>query len=1510
MRAVRSRDARGGAYTRCLFLAFNAGLIGFAAGADVLWQAPQPVTGPGDLIAEGTVVAAVNEGSASPVIDPAGLNLAFSPGNDFPGGGVNAGLLGSIDEGFDTLLDEADTSPTTANPHSFAIGGLTPGQHYSIQFFVSDLRSCCHRRSMEITGGSNTTTVYMGDQGGIPVPPQNVRGTFIADGPSQSFSFRGTHPTDPALRYPQLNAYVLREIDLPDPPADQVFISEFLTAGNETDEDEDGDTPDWIEICNPTGAPVGLAGHFLTDDPLQLTKWRFPDVTVAAGDYLVVFASGKDRLGTPLHTNFALTSAGEYLALVAPDGITILHQYAPSYPPQEPGYSYGIDGNSPAAGEAYFAAPTPGSPNGQGIAAPLAPPGFSVKCATFTDSIRVALRTVFPGGIIRYTTNGTVPTGASTQYTRALTIRDTTRLRARVFDPLTGDGGETDTGFYTKLATTSDLGGVSAPSAFSSTMPILVLENFNTGGIAGPGSSLKYTQISVFETDPVTGRASLANLPDDCLHAGLRIRGSSSSGFAKKQYRVEIWNEDSQPRNVSLLGMPRENDWVLGAPYVDEALMRNPLIFALGRDMGIAASRTRYCEVFLNTGGGPLQASDYQGVYYVAESIKIDNNRVNVTPHDSLVPGDSDGGYIIRHEAGPANKTRITGWNYLEIHDPEPVTNAQRDFISDFVNDLDSVLRTPRWNHPTHGYKRYIDEPSWIDTLVINEFARELDSYVRSAYLYKDRDGKLVNGPLWDYNYSFGISCCFNSHLTGIDPATGSGWQWDHAFNRGSDENGLSRDSHGSTMARLDWYRLILRDPDFMQLFIDRYGELRSPGNLLDTSVFHARIDEFAAILDGNGGSDSPQKRNFLRWRTLGSQQTGFQDGLPADLKNSNESWEAHVQFLKDWSVDRFAWMDSQFLARPVLIPGPTARSSAFDVTVAGPELVYYTTDGSDPRLPGGGISPNARVLAPSGGGNAEATFIARGASWAYLDDGSDLGSSSIIAPAYDAGNWKHPDFNDGAWQSGPAVLGFGDLGAGGSLPVSTAVSTLPADDPPRTYYFRKSFHVDDASPVDSLACEIMRDDGAIVYLNGREILRSNLPGGALGHRDFATDSIGRDNEPVYHQFALDRADLVDGENILAVELHQATQFSDDLGFDLSLSAIVVPPGAPTIPITETTRVRTRSRNANGDWSAPSDAIYVVGAPADASNTILSEMNYHPPGPTPAEQLTDPSWNDDDFEWLELKNISADTIDLSGVAFTDGIEFAFPLGFTLPPGGYAVLVENQSAFARRHGPGRPVAGVYTNKLDNGGETLRLRANDGSDIFRFTFDDSWYRPTDGDGYTLVTVNENSVPARPDLPAAWGISGELLGTPGAPNGELSHTFEGWLHYHFTAAEQADPSISGADADLDLDNLVTLMEFALGLDPRSADRSAALPTSALIDDGGQTYLALSFRRQKKALDLTYRAEFSSDLLTWTETAIVVGTPVDNGDGTETVTIRSPIAPGTKGFMRLAAEKIPWTP
>ena len=258
---------------------------------------------------------------------------------------------------------------------------------------------------------------------------------------------------------------------------------------------------------------------------------------------------------------------------------------------------------------------------------------------------------------------------------------------------------------------------------------------------------------------------------------------------------------------------------------------------------------------------------------------------------------------------------------------------------------------------------------------VLTEFGRSQDGYVRSAYFHKDRGGKLIAGPLWDYDLTFGVSCCFNSHLTGIDPATGSGWQYNNGYNRGARENGLADNAHGSTMARLDWTRLMMADPAFRQRFTDSYQSLRR--GPLSNSAFAARIDALAAQLsNNNNATDSPQRRNFLKWGTLGSATTGFQTFLPLNLRNASETWAAHVDYVKSWAAQRTTWMDSQFIPMPISSTPQGFVLQGTSVALTATNDIYVTLDGSDPRLPDGSPSPSATLLPPVPGGPPPSILI------------------------------------------------------------------------------------------------------------------------------------------------------------------------------------------------------------------------------------------------------------------------------------------------------------------------------------------------------------------------------------------------------------------------------------------------------------------------------------------------------------------------------------------------------
>jgi hypothetical protein len=206
-------------------------------------------------------------------------------------------------------------------------------------------------------------------------------------------------------------------------------ISEFV-ASNSTFADGDGNTPDWIEIHNRNLTPFDLSGYFLTDDATNLQKWPFPASTTLAGDeYFVVFASGNNIPDTAgnLHPNFSLSAGGEYLALVAPNGTTIIQEFAPSYPAQKDDVSYSSTG--------FLTPPTPRAENtGTAQLGFVNDTTFDIDRGHYTTPFSLTIATATPDAQIYFTTDGTEPSPANgTLYTAPLNIATTTVLRAAAF---------------------------------------------------------------------------------------------------------------------------------------------------------------------------------------------------------------------------------------------------------------------------------------------------------------------------------------------------------------------------------------------------------------------------------------------------------------------------------------------------------------------------------------------------------------------------------------------------------------------------------------------------------------------------------------------------------------------------------------------------------------------------------------------------------------------------------------------------------------------------------------------------------------------------------------------------------------------------------------------------------------------------------------------------------------------------------------------------------------------
>ena len=724
-----------------------------------------------------------------------------------------------------------------------------------------------------------------------------------------------------------------------------ILISEFMASNKTTVSDEDGNFPDWIEIYNSSDIPIDVNGWYLTNDIYDLAKWELPSVQIADSDFLVVYASGKDRSdpANPLHTNFKLEKDGEYLALVRPD-MTIAHEYADyeynnefGYPQQYADMSYGIVFERCVP--AYFGTPTPGAYNAGAI---CSPPQFSVGSCVFGNNFNLEIHSESASSTIYYTLDGSEPSETSPIYSVTIPITTSTMVKAVVYDAEL-ERSRTTTGHYVKLNLNVQ--------NFNSNLPLVIVDTFGNG-INQIDQTLCF---SSFIDINDSNRATLTDKADFIGIAGIKIRGQSSTNFPKKQYSFETWNEDQTDKDVSILGFPKESNWVLHNPYSDKTLMRNVIAFQWSDEIGMCAVRTRFVEMFLNTNAGDVSTADYVGVYVLMEKVKRDKERVDITklePTDNTEPNITGGYLLLRDKHDPEDVTFTTYSEGILIYrDPKgtEITQTQKNWLSNYFSSYLSALYGSNFDDPVNGYAKYIDVDSYIDYHIMAMMPKENDAFWGSCYMYKDRNGKLNMGPLWDYNLSFG-NVDYNE---GWDPM---GWFRYYMFS----------------------YSYLFNDPEFRQRYIDRWFSFRE--NIFRTDKMLADIDKHAALLN------EAQARNFVRWPTLGTYVWPNPDGY-----QQRDTHQKEIDWMKNWLQIRLDWFDSQYFAPPIFNQDGGLVDPAFWLTMTGPGTIWYTTNGSDPRLRGGSIDTANAVQYTSPISFTETTQvkarILAGSDWSALNE-------------------------------------------------------------------------------------------------------------------------------------------------------------------------------------------------------------------------------------------------------------------------------------------------------------------------------------------------------------------------------------------------------------------------------------------------------------------------------------------------------------------------------------------
>lgn len=391
------------------------------------------------------------------------------------------------------------------------------------------------------------------------------------------------------------------------------------------------------------------------------------------------------------------------------------------------------------------------------------------------------------------------------------------------------------------------------------------------------------------------GEGQINSITDNPVYVGninIEIRGSSSQDFDKNNYGLETIDLFGNDLDTNLMGFPKEEDWILHGPWADKSLLRNDLTMHIFREMGHYSSRTQFCELVID--------EDYRGLYVFMEKIKRDDSRVDIA---KLTPDDNEGdeltgGYILKFD-WPEDPGFLSDYNavaggplYFQYVDPKPqnITQQQEDYISSFIGEFEDALFASNYtNSQGQHYSEYIDIYTFIDQLIINELAKDVDGYKLSTFMHKDKDSKdprLKAGPVWDYNIAwYNADYCYGWDSTG--------WLFSELYCEDLE-------------LMPQWWTKFWADDYFLDALACRWAELKT--TIINEEYLNGYIIAQESLI-GDAAD-----RNYERWDILNEETWGHPFDPPG-------SWNGEVQILKDWVSARLTWMDNN-------IPGNCAATS------------------------------------------------------------------------------------------------------------------------------------------------------------------------------------------------------------------------------------------------------------------------------------------------------------------------------------------------------------------------------------------------------------------------------------------------------------------------------------------------------------------------------------------------------------------------------------------------------
>ena len=1118
----------------------------------------------------------------------------------------------------------------------------------------------------------------------------------------------------------------VRPLQSPPDSSDAVVINELMASNSATLADAEGEYDDWIELYNVGAAPVYIGGMYLTDDLSVPTKWRIgvgdPAVTtIPAHGYQLVWADGDVEQGA-LHTSFELDADGDGIALFAADGETLIDSV--TFGPRRTDVSFGRLADGDTQWRDMMAA-TPGRANGPAYDGAVAEVAFSRGRGFYTDSFTLALATSTPGATILYTLDGSPPTGGRVQpYRDPIPIETTTVVRAIAYK---------DRFLATKVATHTYI-----------FLADVIRQHADVPGYPRPwtwlgGSGYAYHD---YEMDP-----DVVNAPAyrDTIVDALRDIPTLALAAAQEDMDTFYWGSGEKCISIELIhpGQPDKNVQTdCGAEPHSHNRMKRSLRLNFRAEFGDARLKSSllrdaplngetaddtFDKLILRGGNNrcwarvwnPERTTYTMDQWYRDTQIAMSGVGSRGTFVHLYINGLYWGLYNVVERPDAA-----FGASYLggEAEDWYSVSHGgSHGGDPGRWNYLKGALKNKDMSDPANyaEMRQYLDIDNFIDYVMLSWFVG-LSDWPQNNWWGGNRND--VPGPFfyfgWDAEWSWKTT---RGHNNG----------WVHPDFR-------QNKSGGATIAAL-WHAL-RRNADFMMRFADRaYAHLFNDGVLTDDNcqvryltlndfVRDAVVAESARWGDTCEGLGHPTRTRDVDWvfaeaETLGP---GFMEGNAARFLASLRGQGYYPD-----------------IDPPVLVPRGGHVPSDFTLEMVNPNAggaIYYTLDGSDPRRGAPSVSQDS------------VTLVAADA------DKSVRVPTSPVDAAWQGGS----PFDDSAWievVGAPGGIGY-ETKSGYEAFISLDLERRMYEHNAGCYIRIPFVGPQGLGGLSVLTLRVRYDDGFVAYLNGVEICRVNVTGQPAWDT-LASGSHADGQAVVFESFDVsDHLDLLaPGENVLALHALNSSLDSSDLLISAELVAAersATETGvAPTAlryegPAVLTASGPVRARVLDGDaWSALEQATFAVGPVAE--DLRIAEIMYHP--------------RDPNAEYIELKNVGAETLNLNLVAFTRGIRFVFGDG-VLAAGDCVLVVKDAVAFEQCYGDGHNIAGRYAGSLDNGGERIRLVDAVGHVIHDFKYDDDWYPATDGDGFSLTVID----PAGADTndwgeKRTWRASRDVGGSPGA-------------------------------------------------------------------------------------------------------------------------------------------------